>query len=304
MPFLSTGGTLARAAAGFGLALALAAGATAVTAPAASAQPVGSGTLSFSGDAGDYISGGQSYSYATDTQDRLNVSADSDHQHIGISVDGANGDWWYLDLAAPSGQALTVGEYTGATRYPFNSHVEPGLDLSGNGRGCNMLTGSFTISAVEFGPNGYVQTLDATYEQHCEGGTAALRGEVHIANPAPPAELDLGLDVALNGTASTLDGEATVHGSVTCTKPAQVAVSGTVTQVAKRVLIRGSFGTEVSCTPGEPATWTAKAQPTGTTPFQHGDVEVSAQAGAYDTDYGVHTSTTETVAVELKKTNS
>jgi hypothetical protein len=303
MPFLSTRGTLTRAAAGFGLALALAAGATAVGAPTASAQPVGSGTLSFGGDAGDYISGGQSYSYSTDTQDRLSVTSDSGHQHIGISVDGGNVDWWSLDLAAPSGQALAAGEYTGATRHPFNGSAEPGLDLSGNGRGCNTLTGSFTISEVEFGPNGYVQTLDATYEQHCEGDTAALRGEVHIDNPAPPAELDLGLDIALKGTAGTLNGEATVQGTVTCTKPVQVDIYGQVTQVAKHVLVRGSFGTEVSCTPGTPAVWTAQTQPTGTTPFQQGDVEVSAQAYADDTDYGIRATASDTVAVTLKKTN-
>ncbi|MEU3558389.1 hypothetical protein [Streptomyces fragilis] len=303
MPFLSSGSTLARAAAGFGLALAMAAGATVAVAPAASAQTVGSGSLSFSGDAGDYISGGQSYSYSTEAQDRLNVSSDSDHQHIAISVDGANGDWWSLDLAAPSGQALTAGEYTGATRYPFNGHAEPGLDLSGNGRGCNMLTGSFTIAEVEFGPNGYVRSLDATYEQHCEGDSAALRGEVHIDNPAPPAELDLGLDIALKGTASTLNGEATVQGTVTCTKPVQADIAGQVTQVAKHVLVRGSFGTQVSCTPGTPAVWKAQAQPTGTTPFQQGDVEVSAQAYAYDTDYGVTATAADTVAVTLKKTN-
>jgi hypothetical protein len=72
-----------------------------------------------------------------------------------------NGDWWFLDLAAPSGQVLAPGTYTGAPRNPFNSFAEPDLSVGGNGRGCNTLTGSFTISNVVFGPNGYVQTLDA-----------------------------------------------------------------------------------------------------------------------------------------------
>lgn len=42
--------------------------------------------------------------------------------------------------------------------------------------------------------------LDATFEQHCEGGTAAARGEVRIGNPAPPEQLGLGLAVAVDGT--------------------------------------------------------------------------------------------------------
>ncbi|WP_030315282.1 hypothetical protein [Streptomyces sp. NRRL B-3229] len=53
---------------------------------------------------------------------------------VTLSVDGANGDWWTLDL-------------------------------SGNGRGCNQLTGTCTVSAVEFGPQGYVKKLDAAFEQ-------------------------------------------------------------------------------------------------------------------------------------------
>ncbi|WP_280719850.1 hypothetical protein [Kitasatospora sp. MAP5-34] len=295
---------LVRAAAGFGLALSMAVGTTVLTTAAAHAQTVGTGTLSFSGDAGDYISGGQSYSYSTASQDKLNVSAGADQQHIGISVNGANGDYWNLDLAAPAGKTLTPGVYSGATRYPFNSATVPGLSIWGNSRGCNTLTGSFTVSKVLFGPYGYVQALDATYEQHCEGGAAALRGTVHIDNPAPPAVLDLGLGVAVAGTASTLDGKATVHGTVSCNKPAQVAVAGLVTQVKNRVLNRGPYSTSVKCVPGAPVAWKAVADPTGTTPFQKGLVEVAAQATTTDSDYGNTVTASQTVAVRLSSTNT
>ncbi|GHH86637.1 hypothetical protein GCM10018793_59420 [Streptomyces sulfonofaciens] len=293
----------ARAAGALALALAFAAGATGLLGGAAAqAQEATSGTLEFSGDAGDYISGGQSYSYSTDAQDRLDVTADSDHQHVSVAVTGAHGDWWYLDLAAPQGQALEPGTYEGATRYPFNGPAEPGLSLDGNGRGCNTLTGSFTVSKADFGPNGYVEALDATYEQHCEGGTAALRGEVHIANPAPPATLDLGIAVAPDGTASTLNGKATVHGTVSCNKPVRIDVTGNVTQVKKGVIVRGSYSTSVDCAPGDPVAWTAQADPSGTTPFRRGDVEVSAQARASDPDYAGQSATdSQTVAVHLVK---
>jgi hypothetical protein len=52
----------------------------------------------------------------------------------------------------------------------------PGVSLDGNGRGCNTLTGTFTVLDAVFGRNGYVQTFDATFEQHCEGGETAARG--------------------------------------------------------------------------------------------------------------------------------
>ena len=118
------------------------------------AQTVESGSLSFSGDPGDFITGGASYSYSTANGDAISVSSDA-NALVSISVNGFNGDWWYLDISAPSGQTLVPGTYTDAHRYPVNG-TGPGLSLAGNGRGCNTLTGSFTIINAVFGPNNYV----------------------------------------------------------------------------------------------------------------------------------------------------
>jgi hypothetical protein len=267
----------------------------------AQAQTVATGSLSFSGDDGDYISGGGAYAYSTEAKDRLTVNATGDHNHISVSVSGFNSDWWYLDLAAPSGEGLTAGTYDGATRYPFQGAGAPGLSLDGNGRGCNTLTGTFAVQNVVFGPAGYVQTLDATFEQHCEGGTAAARGEVHIANPPAPAELAIGLEVATDGTASTLNGNAYLHGTVGCTAAAQVTLSGTATQVKRNVIIRGNYSVRVACTPGAPVPWTAVAVPAGTTPFQKGKAEVVTQATALDPVYNTNVSVDDTSVVTLVK---
>jgi len=265
----------------------------------ARAQTVESGSLSFSGDPGDYITGGASYSYSTANGDAISVSSDA-NALVSISVNAYNGDWWYLDISAPSGQTLVPGTYTDAHRYPFNG-TGPGLSLVGNGRGCNALTGSFTVINAVFGPNNYVQTFDATFEQHCEGFPEAARGEVHIANPPPPPALALQLVVATDGTASTLNGNATVHGTVSCTAPATVNLSGSVIQVVKRVIVRGSFTYQIACTPGAPVPWTATAAPEGTTPFQKGDAEVRTQVSAYDTQYGNYVTASDTSSVRLSK---
>ncbi|MDQ7804182.1 hypothetical protein Q5425_10590 [Amycolatopsis sp. A133] len=267
----------------------------------AHAQPVATGSLSFSGDQGDYISGGRSYAYSTEAKDGLTVNASADGNHVAVSISGFNSDWWTLDLAAPSGTRLAAGTYDGATRYPFQGVNAPGLDLSGNGRGCNTLTGTFAVQNVVFGPNGYVQTLDATFEQHCEGGTAAARGEVHIANPPAPAELAIGLEVATDGTASTLNGNAYLHGTVDCTAPAKVTLSGSATQVKRNVIIRGTYSAQVACTPGAPAPWTATVVPSGTTPFQKGNAEVVTQATALDPNYNTNVSVDDTTVVTLVK---
>ncbi|GIH19885.1 hypothetical protein [Rugosimonospora africana] len=150
----------------------------------AHAQAVTTGSLSFSGDSGDYISQGKSYSYSTGNGDGLSVSSSSGSA-VSVSINAYNGDTWTLDVDAPGTKVLAPGTYASAHRYPFNG-TGPGLDLSGDGRGCNELTGSFTVIKAVFGPNGYVQTFDATFEQHCEGGTPAAHGEIRISNPAPP----------------------------------------------------------------------------------------------------------------------
>lgn len=67
--------------------------------------------------------------------------------------------------------------YENATRYPFQSPTLPGLDVSGDGRGCNTLTGRFDILEISYA-SGQISSFAADFEQHCEGGTPALFGSV------------------------------------------------------------------------------------------------------------------------------
>ena len=91
-------------------------------------------------------------------------------------------------------RALTVGAYAGAARYPFQAANQPGLSVVGDGRGCNMLTGSFQVLQLTLGPNNTVASFDATFEQHCEGAAPALRGEIRynanvVVNLVAPTHL-------------------------------------------------------------------------------------------------------------------
>jgi hypothetical protein len=96
-----------------------------------------------------------------------------------VAVSVQNGDSWSLDFAGPSG-TLTPGEYTGAQRYPFQMTGTPGLSVSGAGRGCNTLTGSFDVVDASFLAGGGVQSFGAEFEQHCEGGAAGLFGSIRV----------------------------------------------------------------------------------------------------------------------------
>jgi hypothetical protein len=75
-----------------------------------------------------------------------------------------------------NGQLLEAGRtYDGARRYPFND-AAPGLSISGDGRGCNELSGTFTVNKIEFDAAGTLRAFEVTFEQHCEHFTPALRG--------------------------------------------------------------------------------------------------------------------------------
>jgi hypothetical protein len=259
------------------------AGLVAVAAPA-SAAPVESGSVTFSGDPGDYITGGAEYKYNTVDGDALSVSASSTGSTVSISIDGVTGDWWSLDFDAPNNQVLTPGTSYSATRYPFNG-AGAGFSLSGNGRGCNELTAIFTVTEASFAEGGYVESFHATFEQHCEGGQPAARGEVHIDNPPPPAPLEVAPDVSNQGTVSPVSGRARVNGEVTCSQPVTVNLSGDLFQVVQGRIVRGPLAGSVACTPGAPVPWTTIVTPAGDRPFAKGRAEASVTATAYDTFY-------------------
>lgn len=88
---------------------------------------------------------------------------------------------WNLEFAAPRGERLRVGPYTGAERLSFRSQTAPGLDLSGEGRGCNTVRGSFEVHELEQAPDGGLSRFTATFEHFCEGNSRNLtRGWVRF----------------------------------------------------------------------------------------------------------------------------
>jgi VCBS repeat-containing protein len=85
------------------------------------------------------------------------------------------GEFWFLDFAAPYETILTPGVYANAMRFPFQDPGRPGLDVSGNGRGSNTLTGQFTVYDVAFAGSALTR-FAAAFEQHSEGNPPALFG--------------------------------------------------------------------------------------------------------------------------------
>jgi hypothetical protein len=125
-------------------------------------------SVTMTGDNGDYITGGRSYSYAT-PQDLVPVTGNRRFLRAGIGP-------FDLEIEPPSGRTLEPDTFS-TTRYPFNDDGG-GLNVSGDGRGCNTSTGTVTVESSRFDRRGDLVAMVVAFEQHCEGGTDALRGRL------------------------------------------------------------------------------------------------------------------------------
>ena len=157
-------------------------------------------TLSYTSDPGDFIGQGlsQNYSYATgnaniNAQVLFTIGAAPKQATflrftMSSTTPGAPGapPAFNVDVATNQlGTPFVAGAYANAERASFATAGHPGLDVSGAGRGCNTITGSFTVNSVTFSTNGLgdpvIETLDVNFEQHCEGAVPALRGRFTYA---------------------------------------------------------------------------------------------------------------------------
>ena len=183
---------------------------TAISARLSQAVSSGDTSLWFSSDNGDYIGQGATASYVPPV---ATVTARGDAGYASLSVDdSSSGDWWTADFAAPPGETLVPGTYTGAVRAPFRGAGQPGLSVSGSGRGCNQLTGDFTVHGIGTAPDGSIASLDVSFTQHCEGRPEALTGRARFR--AGPASAPVASTTSL-AAAVTSGGQVSVTATVT-----------------------------------------------------------------------------------------
>ncbi|HEX8123006.1 MAG TPA: hypothetical protein VF549_17280 [Solirubrobacteraceae bacterium] len=136
--------------------------------------------LAVSGDAGDYVTQGRTLTLGPPAY-RAYSYGDGDNAAFSVKPFPDGLDSWYGEFAAPPGERLEVGRtYRDAWRASFpEGHA--GLDFGGDGRGCDVLTGEFTIHALEFvrevhdGFSNEIRRLRVSFVQYC-GSEAAARG--------------------------------------------------------------------------------------------------------------------------------
>ena len=134
----------------------------------------------YTSETGDYIGGGGTNRY---TPANSTISVGGTDGSLTLSVRTAT-EYWTINLAAPLGEKLHPGVYDDTERASFRTGRAPGLDVSGNHRGCNEIWGSFAINQITTDESGKVTMLDASFTQHCELATApALEGVVKFKAP-------------------------------------------------------------------------------------------------------------------------
>jgi hypothetical protein len=142
--------------------------ATATTASAAT----GSGSATITGQAGSYVVGPESLTLPT-----VGAPALRGPSVVMFSL-ASPGHWFQVWFAPPAGEALHLGAYEGAQRADFRAAGHPGIDLFGDGRGCNTLTGRFTVDRLRLDPTGLPVVFSARFEFNCEGFFPTISGSI------------------------------------------------------------------------------------------------------------------------------
>jgi hypothetical protein len=253
-------------------------------------ETVQDGTLTMTSDPGDYVGQGGSYSFSTPGNLFFARSSQAGSTiTVTVRPDPVDTTFWSLEFAAPAGQQLVPGTYTGAQRASSRAPGAPGLDVDGDGRGCSTVTGSFTVLDAVYEPSGYVDSFHAVFEQHCEGAAPALRGEVQVTNPPPPPPISASLTI--DATAQlTGRGAVALHGTISCSRdpdPDESTIVLGVTEPTKSGDRLGYAAVSVASCPTTPVPWSATVTPVDPkSPFVKGIASVHAVARLRDPFYG------------------
>jgi hypothetical protein len=141
-------------------------------------------TLALQSDVGDPMGSGHNYSYATPA-DMVSVNAHGGN--VNAKVRGADGKVWTLQFAAPKGQPLKAGSYTGAVPFKLTSEYHPGMDVHSTGgwSHCRLVGSDFQVLQVLYDKNGAIDSLAVNFDQTCAGASGALHGQLRSHSLVP-----------------------------------------------------------------------------------------------------------------------
>lgn len=141
-------------------------------------------SLSLFSDSGDFVGAGQN-AFFTSADGTFSAQGTAGGTVVGVNFVGQPGVFWNLEFATCCTVPMGPGQYFGAQTWPTEPSFLPGMLVSGDGRSCSTVTGYFSVLQVSYNADGSVASFDAVFEQHCEGSTSALSGEIRFNAAAP-----------------------------------------------------------------------------------------------------------------------
>lgn len=112
----------------------------------------------------------------------------------GVQVSVNDGtDSFIMLFTPPQGQSLTAGTYTGAVRQGSQQPGQAGIDVFGDGRGCDAEAGAFTVNSIASD----LSSVSIDFQADCEG-SPAQRSQGEVRFQVDPSTVSL---VPVPGTA-------------------------------------------------------------------------------------------------------
>lgn len=159
--------------------------------------------LTLDSQPGSFIGGGQNWdiTYTPTNSDNFTASVQqtvsgspSDIVFIMGTVSISDNTFAILEFStAELGLPITPGTYDDAQRAAFAAPGHPGLDVSFQNRGSNVLTGSFVVTDAVFSGD-TIDAFTATFTQDSDSNSSEISGSfTYSANASVPEPLTLSL---------------------------------------------------------------------------------------------------------------
>jgi hypothetical protein len=147
--------------------------------PAVSKATGAKGILSFGGPPGEFISSGKQLTLSYPVY-KVSITQPGPGD---IQMEFDRGDAEYdANFSTGSNERFGTHMYSQAQRYDMGNPGKPGLEISGDGRACNGIVGSFQVSNAEYRPDGTITKFAATFEQWCDDSKTPARGSVSVSS--------------------------------------------------------------------------------------------------------------------------
>jgi hypothetical protein len=155
---------------------------------------IGNGTATFVSEKGDDVGEGKRWTISANQGVwKASIIPDQFGVPIGFNVffeakeafKTQVGTAWSWQFATANTARVSAGTFPNAVG--IATATQPGMNVTGNGKGCNSGEGSYAISALVIAC-ARVEKVILTFEQRCNGKTAKLRGTVTFDVTEPCAD--------------------------------------------------------------------------------------------------------------------